>query len=138
MTNTITVTGLVATDPRFTVTTEDNIATIAFRLASLSRKFDPSTSSWEVSATNWYSILATGGLARNIEASIAKGDRIIVTGDLRVRDWDNGQHSGTTIEIAVTVIGHDLNYGRTVFNRLPDATETATMAHNCDCDRHND
>ena len=47
----------------------------------------------------------------------AKGDRIIVTGKLRVRDWDNGERTGTSVEIEADSIGHDLSWGSAKFTR---------------------
>ena len=46
-------------------------------------------------------------------------------GRLRVRDWDNGERAGTSVEIEAENIGHDLVWGsstfvRTVMNREED------------------
>jgi single-strand DNA-binding protein len=34
-----------------------------------------------------------------------------------VRDWDNGERTGTSVEIEADVIGHDLTWGNAVFTR---------------------
>lgn len=131
MNNTFTETGLVATTPRV-VTTESGITVMSFRMASASKKFDVETSTWVTSATNWYTVSATGRLALNAGESLEKGDRVIVTGQLKVRDWDNGERSGTSVEIDADVIAHDLNYGQTSLNRAaPLANNTP---HHCNCD----
>ena len=49
--------------------------------------------------------------------SINKGDRIIVQGTLRIRDWDNGERNGTSVEVEAEAIGHDLAWGTGVFTR---------------------
>lgn len=51
----------------------------------------------------------------------------MISGVLRVRDWDNGTNSGTSVEIEATGIAHDLNYGsstfvRSTFSKDPDTT----------------
>jgi single-strand DNA-binding protein len=34
-----------------------------------------------------------------------------------VRDWDNGERAGTSVEIEAESIGHDLSWGSAVFTR---------------------
>lgn len=116
MSDTITVTGLVATTPRHIVTAE-GLAIVSFRLASSQRRFDRSTSSWVDGDTNWYTVSAFRGLAENAAESISKGHRVIVTGRLRIRDWENTDRSGTTVEIEADQIGHDMTWGTSVFTR---------------------
>ena len=116
MSEIITVSGLVATTPRHLVT-QDGLPITSLRLASSSRKFDRTTGKWVDGDTNWYTVTAFKQLAINIAGSIAKGERIVVTGKLRVRDWDNGERAGTSVEIEATSIGHDLNWGTAVFTR---------------------
>ena len=41
----------------------------------------------------------------------------MVSGKLRVRDWDNGERSGTSVEVEADSIGHDLSWGSAVFTR---------------------
>lgn len=126
----ITADGLVATTPRHIVT-QDGLPITSFRLASSNRRFDRAQNKWVEGETNWYTITCFRQLAINVAASINKGDRIVVTGKLRVRDWDNGDRAGTSVEIEATALGHDLNWGtgqftRTVLVREQDpATATA-------------
>jgi single-strand DNA-binding protein len=56
-------------------------------------------------------------LAINSASSISKGDRIVVNGKLKVRDWDNGERTGTSVEIEADSIGHDMSYGLSEFTR---------------------
>lgn len=123
MKDTVTVTGLVATTPRHTVTSE-GLDILSFRLASTQRKYDKGQNSFVDSDTNWYTVVAFRNLARNAEASLEKGHRIVVSGSLRVRDWQNDARSGTHIEIEAETIGHDLKWGVTAFMRLKERHET--------------
>lgn len=116
MAETLTVAGLVATTPRHLVTS-DGLPITSFRLASATRRFDSSTSKWVEGDTNWYTITAFRQLATNSAGSINKGDRIMVHGILRVRDWDNGERSGTSVELEADAIGHDLTWGTSDFTR---------------------
>lgn len=133
---TISVTGLVATTPRHIVT-QDGLPITSFRLASSERRFDKSTNQWIDGETNWYTISSFRTLAINASASISKGDRVTVTGKLRVRDWDNGDRAGTSVEIEADSIGHDLAWGTTIFTRTTlvreDAEQPQAPAHTCNC-----
>ena len=116
MENRITVSGLVATTPRHLITA-DGLPITSFRLASSYRRFDRASMKWVDGETNWFTITSFKTLAINTASSINKGDRITVSGDLRVRDWDNGERAGTSVEIEAVSIGHDLNWGNTNFTR---------------------
>ena len=116
MSETITVSGLVATTPRHLVT-QDGLPITSFRLASSQRRFDRAQNRWIDGDTNWYTVTAFRQLAINTAGSISKGDRILVGGKLRVRDWDNGERAGTSVEIEADSIGHDLTWGSSVFTR---------------------
>ena len=116
MSESVSVTGLVATTPRHIVT-QDGLPITSFRLASSTRRFDRSQNKWIDGETNWYTITAFKTLAVNSAGSVNKGDRIMVQGILRVRDWDNGERSGTSVEVEADAIGHDLTWGNSVFTR---------------------
>ena len=111
-----TTTGLVATTPRH-LKTADGLDITSFRLASSTKRFDRTKMEWIEADTNWFTITSFGTLAINAVSSIGKGDRIIVSGTLRVRDWDNGEVSGTSIEIEADTLGHDLVWGQSTFVR---------------------
>ncbi|MCU1556324.1 MAG: single-stranded DNA-binding protein [Microbacteriaceae bacterium] len=116
MTDIITLTGLVATTPRHLVTGE-GLPITSFRLASTQRRFDRSQNGWVDGETNWYTITGFRQLAINITASIKKGERVVVTGRLRIRDWTAGEKAGTTIEVDADAVGHDLSWGTSTFVR---------------------
>jgi single-strand DNA-binding protein len=104
MSELLSVTGLVATTPRHLVT-QDGLPITSFRLASSQRRFDRSQNRWIDGETNWFTVTAFRQLAINSSSSVNKGDRIVVAGKLRVRDWDNGERAGTSVEIEADSIG---------------------------------
>ena len=112
----ITATGLVATTPRHLITA-DGLPITSFRLADNGVRYDPVKKAWVDDETNWFTITAYNDLAINVAGSVGKGERIVVSGDLRVRDWDNGERAGTSVEITADTIGHDLAWGTGVFSR---------------------
>ena len=116
MSESFTVSGLVATTPRHLVT-QEGLPITSFRLASSKRRFDRTKKIWVDGETNWFTINSFRQLAINSAASISKGDRIVVSGRLKVRDWDNGERSGTSVEIEADCLGHDLVWGTSEFSR---------------------
>lgn len=124
MSDTITLTGLVATTPRHIVTAE-GLPITSFRLASTQRRFDRTDQKWVDAGTNWYTVTAFRTLAANTVASVFKGQRVLVTGRLRVREWQTDERAGTTVEIDADAIGHDLSFGTSAFTRTPSTTTSA-------------
>jgi len=116
MSESFTVSGLVATTPRHLVT-QEGLPITSFRLASSKRRFDKTKKIWVEGETNWFTITSFRQLAINSAASISKGDRIVVSGRLKIRDWDNGERSGTSVEVDAESLGHDLVWGTTEFSR---------------------
>jgi single-strand DNA-binding protein len=112
----IVVTGLVATTPRHLVTA-DGLPITSFRLASGVSRWDNTKGEWTTAETNWFTITSFKTLAVNTAVSISKGDRVFVSGVLRVRDWDNGERAGTSVEIEADTLGHDLTWGQSNFTR---------------------
>ncbi len=124
MSDQITLTGIVATPPKHIVTNE-GLQITSFRLASTQRRFDRAQDKWVDADTNWYTVTAFRALAANAIGSILKGQRVIVSGRLRIRDWVSGEKTGTTIEVDADSLGHDLTFGTSAFTRTPQATTTA-------------
>jgi len=116
VTENITVSGLVATTPRHLIT-QDGLPITSFRMAASSRRFDREQAKWIDGETNWYTITAFRQLAINLATSVSKGERVMVTGKLRIRDWDNGERAGTSVEIEAEHLGHDLLWGTASFTR---------------------
>jgi len=128
MSDTISVTGLVATTPRH-ITTSEGLAITSFRLASSQRRYDRTQQRWIDADTNWYTVSCFRGLATNAAGSVVKGDRVMVSGRLKIRDWENTDRSGTTVEIEADNLGHDLFWGTSTFTRtLTSGTDESHSA----------
>ena len=130
MSDSITLNGLVATTPRHIVTSE-GVAITSFRLACNQRRFDRSANAWMDGDTNWYTVTAFRQLAVNAAQSISKGQRIILTGVVRIREWESDERTGTNVEVESESIGHDLAWGTAVFSRsvsTPSEQEPAEAA----------
>ena len=112
----LTLTGVVATAPRH-LTTNSGLDITSFRLASSQRKYDKDQKRWVDGDTNWYTINTFRQLALNIVSSIERGQHVVVTGRLRIRLWESGEKSGTSVEVDAEALGHDLSWGTSVYTR---------------------
>ena len=125
MTDTITLTGIIATDPRALVT-QTGLSITSFRLASTQRRYDRVKGEWVDGETNWYTVTCFRQLADNVLASLRKGQRVVVTGRVRIRAWESGERSGMTVEVDADAVGHDLVWGRSTFERRVASASSAT------------
>ncbi|MET4059634.1 single-strand DNA-binding protein [Arthrobacter sp. UYP6] len=141
MSDTITVRGYVATEVRST-TAESGLAIAGFRMCTTERRYDRDTGTWVDGQTNWFSVSLFRQLASNAVFSVHKGDRVIVTGRLKVRQWVNDDgRSGTSVDIDAESVGHDLmwgtaNYRRNVQDRAGagNGEETGSAGEGADTD----
>lgn len=115
MADRITVSGVVGTQPTAS-RTDAGLSVVKFRLATNSYRRG-AEGDWIALPTNWYSVSAFGRLAGNVAGSLGKGDAVVVTGRLSVRDWERDGRRGTSVDIVADVVGHDLNFGRSTFQR---------------------
>ena len=122
----ITVTGNVGTAPELK-RTNAGVPITTFRLARGLRRYDRDAGAWADVGTNWYTVSVFRDLGDHAFASLRKGDRVIVTGRLRVRDWEAGTAKGTAVEIEADAIGHDLRWGTTTFVK-----DSRSAAHHAD------
>ena len=118
MSDRITVIGNIATEPEQR-RTGSGIPVTSFRLASSQRYRDAQSGEWVDGTTNWYRISVFRALGENAFASLRKGQRVIVDGRLRLKEWEAGDKRGIEIEIDADAIGHDLKWGTARFQRSP-------------------
>jgi len=112
----VTFIGNVATDIRST-NSRDGVPIVSFRLASTTRRFERGKGWCDVD-TIFVTIVCWRHLAEHVASSFTKGDPVIVTGRLRMRQWtaDDGR-SGTAVEMEAVAAGHDLSRGTGAFTR---------------------
>jgi single-strand DNA-binding protein len=110
--STYTVTNaLVATTPRHIVTA-DSIPLTAFRIVSTAIDTNRNENN------NWMTVTIFGDLALWAAENVKKGSRLDVEGKLFVREWDNGERNGVSVEIEAT-------------------KATKTKDRGCNCSHHN-
>ncbi|WP_104081521.1 single-stranded DNA-binding protein [Cryobacterium sp. Y11] len=109
MSERITVFGVIGTDPHTSVG-KNGAPITSFRLASRQSHFDQAKKEWVDDPTSWFSVSTFRRLAQNAAQSLHKGEHVIVSGKLLVRNWSNAERSGTDVDILADVVGHDLTW----------------------------
>lgn len=116
MSQQISAIGQVATEPKF-FASENGVPFCTFRLASTERRFDSQKNEWVDGDTNWFTINAFRTLATHAKESFSTGDRIVVSGRLRVKAWTKDEKKGTSVEIDADGLGHDIRWGVSKFSK---------------------
>ena len=113
----VNVSGNVATDPKHVVGSTGKPRT-TFRLATTARKRQPD-GSYADGPTSFLNVACFDTLALNAAASLLKGQPVVITGVLTMRDWEADGRTGREADLVVRTLGHDLRWGRATFSRPP-------------------
>ena len=121
----LTVVGNVGAPPRSRVLPSGVVVT-DFRIASTPRRLDRATGTWSDGETLWFSVSCWRLLAEHVVACVRTGDRVLVTGLLRLHTWrtESGEER-TRLEVDAQTVGFDLSRGRVVQERGAPATPQA-------------
>ncbi len=110
----ITVVGNLTDDPELKFT-PSGAAVANFTVVSNTRTFDRQTNEWKETDTLFLRCAAWRQLAENVAGSLQKGQRVIVTGALRVRNFERQDGSkGTSVELNVEEVGPSLRFAAQV------------------------
>ena len=83
--NMVTLVGALGGDPELR-TTPQGADVVNFRMATTERRRG-ADGRWGDGATSWFRITLWGDLARNAHASLRKGQRVVVHGQLRITEY---------------------------------------------------
>jgi single-strand DNA-binding protein len=106
----ITVVGNLTADPELRYT-QNGLAVANFTIASTPRTFDRQSNEWKDGEALFLRASVWREFAEHVAGSLSKGSRVIATGRLKQRSYDDrdGQRR-TAIELEVDEIGPSLRY----------------------------
>ncbi|MDU0478367.1 single-stranded DNA-binding protein [Staphylococcus chromogenes] len=114
-----TIVGNLTADPELRYT-PSGAAVATFRVASTPRTFDRQQNQWVDGQPLFLECQAWRQLAENIEATLAKGMRVIVQGNLGMQHWQDqntGQNRSKML-LDVQAVGPDLRYAQAQVQRI--------------------
>lgn len=124
----VTTVGIVATPPK-RLTTPEGLVMCTFRLAVSERRYNKESHSWTDGTTSWFSVTAFRTLGEHANESFAVGDRVVVAGKLRTRNWERGERTGTSVDIEAEALGHDVRWGTSSFTKVGPKLTSGESSH---------
>ena len=107
--NSVTLVGNITRDPELRFTPSGQ-ATASFGLAVNRRWQDRQTNEWQ-EATSFFDVVCWREMAENASESLSRGSRVIVTGRLEQRSWENQEgEKRSKIEVVADDIGPSLRW----------------------------
>lgn len=114
----LTLVGNLTADPELRFTPSGQ-AVANFTVASTSRLFDRNTNEWRDGDTVFIRCSVWRQYAENVAESLTKGTRVIVTGRLKVRQYETREGGkGTSVECEVDEVGPALKNATAKVNRV--------------------
>jgi len=105
----ITITGNLTGDPELKFTAA-GVPVATFTVAS-NERFKDGTGEWQDGPTSFVRVNAWRDLAEHIAESLAKGDRVMVAGTLRQRDYETKEGEKRSVwEVHAAEVGAALRY----------------------------
>lgn len=121
----ITIIGTATRDPELRFT-QSGIAVANVTLAANDRRFDKTTNQWTDNGATFLRCTCWREMAENIAESITQGSRVIVTGQLRQREWtDSDGNQRTSFEVDVAEIGPSLRWATATVRKATRTTSNA-------------
>ncbi|RNI19614.1 single-stranded DNA-binding protein [Flexivirga caeni] len=114
----ITVIGNLTQDPELRFT-PSGAAVANFTVASTPRYMDRQTNEWKDGETLFMRCSIWREAAENVAESLVRGSRVIVSGRLKSRSWDDKEtgQKRTTMELEVDEVGPSLRYATAKVNK---------------------
>lgn len=113
----ITVVGYVAAEPRFEILASGT-SFLSLRIGSTPRRYDRDIGQWRDDDPMFLTANCWRTLADNLQTSeLKRGDPVIVTGKLRIREYTKDGQRRFSAQIEATTVGHDLSRGVARFQR---------------------
>jgi single-strand DNA-binding protein len=123
--NQVTIVGNLTDDPELRYT-PNGAAVCKFRIA-VNRRIQDGNGQWKDGEASYFSVNCWRGLAENVAESLTRGTRVVVTGRLQYRAWENQDgDKRSAVEIEADEIGPSLKWATARMERNPRSTGGAT------------
>jgi len=117
----ITVVGNLTGDPELRFTPQ-GVAVARLTVAVNPRWFDKASNEWKDGDPSFYRVTAWRQLAEHAAESLTKGARVIVTGSIAQRAWeDDAGEKRSSWDVTADALGPDLAYATATVKRMQRA-----------------
>ena len=123
----MTIVGNVVDTPRRRETRNGHVVT-NFRIASTSRRYDREQEKFIDDSTLYVTVTCWRGMGKNVDASLKKGQPVVVYGRYYMREWrTEDEQLRTSYELEAVAVGHALSRGTSVFTRVFQSAPPVTV-----------
>jgi len=123
--NQITVVGNLTDDPELRYTA--NGAAVANFTVAHSTRIRDAAGNWSDGETSFFRVNVWRGLAENAAESLTRGLRVVVTGRLRQRSWENKEgEKRSMIEIEADDVGPSLKWATAKVEKVRSGSSTSS------------
>lgn len=101
----LTISGNVVRDPQLRFT-QSGDAVASFTVAYTRRKYDKDTKTWvDDGDTLFIDVTAWKGLAEGSAEALRQGSKVVVTGELRQRNWEKDGQKRSSFDLIASDVG---------------------------------
>ncbi|MHB8510851.1 MAG: single-stranded DNA-binding protein [Actinomycetota bacterium] len=107
--NSVSIVGNLTDDPELRYTPQGS-AVANFRIA-VNNRFKDQAGNWQDGETSYFKVNVWRQLAENVAESLTRGTRVLVTGRLKMRQWETQEgEKRSVIEIEADEVGPSLKF----------------------------
>lgn len=101
----VTISGNVVRDPQLRFT-QSGDAVVSFTVAYTKRKFNRESNSWQDDGDALFlDVTAWKALAEGAAEGLRQGSKVVVTGELRQRNWEKDGQKRSSVELVASDVG---------------------------------
>lgn len=117
-TTNLTIVGNLTADPELRYT-QNGLPVANFTIAVTPRIFDKKTNEWKDQETKFVRASVWRQFAENVAASLSKGTRVVATGNLKQRNYqDREGNQRSSMELEIDEIGASLKHATATVQRV--------------------
>lgn len=122
----VTIVGNLTDDPELRFTA-NGAAVVKFSVAVNRQRFNRQTNAWEDAGTDFHRVTAWARLAENVAATLQKGARVMVAGDLRQDHWtdEKTQEKRSAWSVNAQAVGAELTFATAVVTKAAARDQAA-------------
>lgn len=113
----ITVVGNLTGDPELRFTA-NGTACAVLNVAFNPRWYDKTTAAWKDGDPSFHRVTVWRELAENVAESLHKGDRVVVSGTLSQRHWEQDGEKKSAWGVTADAVGPDLSYAQAAVRKM--------------------
>lgn len=123
----VTLEGNLTADPEHG-TSQAGTDWARFQVAVNGRRQDPETGEWQDADTVFHRVSVFNAQARNVVASLQKGDSVVVVGEMQFKSYEHEGKQRESRDVVADVVAPSLRFKTVTIDRSPKVSGPAASA----------